>query len=69
MQIVSNAGTTPDVIRVIYGGSKQTTAAVQLGSAMDTATDPVTLVSRFGFDPGDMIVVGAARLRLHDDAR
>ena len=28
VEIVSNAGTTPDVIRVIYGGSKQTTAAV-----------------------------------------
>ncbi len=58
VEIVSNAGTTPDVIRVIYGGSKQTTAAVQLGSDMDTATDPVSLVSRFGFDPGDVTVVG-----------
>jgi type IV pilus assembly protein PilW len=58
VEIVSNAGTTPDVIRVIYGGSKQTTAAVQLGSDVETATDPVSLVSRFGFDPGDVAIVG-----------
>jgi type IV pilus assembly protein PilW len=58
VQIVSNAGTTPDVVRVIYGGSKQTTAAVQLGSDLDVKTDPVSLVSRFGFDPGDVVVVG-----------
>jgi type IV pilus assembly protein PilW len=58
VQIVSNAGTTPDVVRVIYGGSKQTTAAVQLGSDLDAKTDPVSLVSRFGFDPGDVVVVG-----------
>jgi type IV pilus assembly protein PilW len=58
VEIVSNAGTVPDVIRVIYGGSKQTTAAVQLGGDMENATDPVSLVSRFGFDPGDVAVVG-----------
>ncbi|HEY6508876.1 MAG TPA: PilW family protein, partial [Vicinamibacterales bacterium] len=58
VEIVSNAGTVPDVIRVIYGGSKQTTAAVQLGSDIETAADPVSLVSRFGFDPGDVAVVG-----------
>ncbi len=57
----------PDVIRVIYGGSKQTTAAVQLGSDMETATDPVSLVSRFGFDPGDVVVVGQPGAQLHDD--
>ena len=58
VEIVSNAGTVPDVIRVIYGGSKQTTAAVQLGSDMETAPTPCQLVSRFGFDPGDVVVVG-----------
>ena len=58
VEIVSNASTTPDVIRVIYGGSKQTTAAVQLGNNMDTGTDPVQLISRFGFDPGDVAIVG-----------
>jgi type IV pilus assembly protein PilW len=57
VQIVANAGTTPDVVRVIYGGSKHTTAAVQL---LDTKTevDPVELIYRFGFDPGDVVVVG-----------
>jgi type IV pilus assembly protein PilW len=58
VEIVSNAGVVPDVIRVIYGGSKQTTAAVQLGSNMETAIEPVSLVSRFGFDPGDVVIVG-----------
>ncbi len=58
VEIVSNAGITPDVVRVVYGGSKQTTAAVQLGSDMETVTEPVSLVSRFGFDPGDVAVVG-----------
>jgi type IV pilus assembly protein PilW len=58
VEIVSNAGTTPDVIRVIYGGVTQTTAAVQFGSDMDTPLDNFQLMYRFGFNPGDVVVVG-----------
>jgi type IV pilus assembly protein PilW len=57
VQIVSNAGTVPDVVRVIYGGSKHTTAAVQFLD-LKTIADPVELIYRFGFDPGDVVVVG-----------
>ena len=66
VEIVSNAGTVPDVIRVIYGGSKHTTAAVQFLD-MKTLTDPVELIYRFGFDPGDVVVVGQPNCQLHDD--
>jgi type IV pilus assembly protein PilW len=42
VEIVSNAGTVPDVIRVIYGGSKHTGG----GSVLDmkTLTEPVQLI-------------------------
>ena len=56
--IRSNAGTVPDVIRVIYGGVTQTTAAVKFGNDMDTEKDPIQLVSRFGFCPADVVVMG-----------
>ena len=58
VQIVSNAGTVPDVIRVIYGGVSQTTAAVPLSVGTDDPTDPLQLYYRFGFLNGDVMVVG-----------
>jgi type IV pilus assembly protein PilW len=55
--IVPNAGTTPDVIRVIYGQPTLTTASVQLLD-MSTTTDTFTLPFRVGFNVGDLVVVG-----------
>jgi len=57
--IVPNAGTTPDVIRVIYGQPTLTTASVQLQD-MSTPTDTFTLPFRVGFNVGDLVVVGQA---------
>jgi type IV pilus assembly protein PilW len=57
VEILSNNGTTPDVIRVIYGGSKHTSTGVQVFE-VKTPTDPVKLEYRFGFDPGDVVVIG-----------
>jgi type IV pilus assembly protein PilW len=57
--IVSNAGTTPDLVRVIYGQSTLTTASVQLMD-MSTVTDTFTLPFRYGFNVGDLLVVGQA---------
>ena len=50
--ILPNAGTTPDVIRVIYGQPTLTTASVQLQD-MSTPTDTFTLPFRVGFNVGD----------------
>jgi len=58
VQLVSNAGTVPDVIRVIYGGVSQTTAAVPLSIAQEDPTLPLQLTFRFGFLNGDVMVVG-----------
>lgn len=58
VQIVANAGNTPDVIRVMYGGVTRTSAAVQLGAGMDTPTSPMSLTFRYGFTPSDVVVVG-----------
>ena len=58
VQIVSNAGIVPDVIRVIYGGVSQTTAAVPLSIGPDDPTQPLQLYYRFGFLNGDVFVVG-----------
>lgn len=66
VEIVSNAGTTPDVIRVIYGASTQTSAAVKLGDNMDTPIENFKLISRFGFNPGDVVVVGQPTASLID---
>ena len=52
-----NNGTTPDVIKVIYGGTKHTSVGVQVFE-VKTTTDPVQLEYRFGFDPGDVVVIG-----------
>jgi type IV pilus assembly protein PilW len=58
VEIVSNVGTTPDVLRVAYGGVSQTTAAVKFGNDMDDTIQPIQLTFRFGFNTGDVVVVG-----------
>ena len=58
VQIVSNTGSTPDVIRVMYAGSTMTTVPVKLAMPMDTLQDPLTMKYVYGLRAGDMIVVG-----------
>jgi type IV pilus assembly protein PilW len=58
VQIIANAGTVPDVIRVIYGGVSQTTAAVPLSVGTTDRSEPMQLYFRFGFLNGDVFVVG-----------
>ena len=58
LEIVSNAGTTPDVLRVVYGGTAQSTAAVKFGNSMDDTIQPIQLTFRFGFNTGDIVLVG-----------
>jgi type IV pilus assembly protein PilW len=55
---VANVGTTPDVLRVVYGGTSQTTAAVKFGNSMDDTIQPIQLNFRFGFNTGDVVVIG-----------
>ena len=62
VQIVSNTGSVPDVLRVTYGGVVRSTVAVKLGVEMADATSPFQLEYRFGFTPGDVIVVSGAGL-------
>lgn len=58
VQLVSNAGSVPDTIRVIYGDVSQTTAAVPISVGTDDPTEPIQLTYRFGFNNGDVVVVG-----------
>ena len=61
VEIISNEGVDPklpDVIVVTYGGVTQTTAAVPLVVPMDDPTEPIQLTFRFGFNNGDVMVVG-----------
>jgi len=58
VQIVSNAGATPDTISIIYGDVSQTSASVELGTDMNTPLDTVTLTYRYGFNTGDRFVIG-----------
>ena len=58
VEITSNAGVVPDVMRIIYGGTTQTTAAVPLSVGMDDPTEPFQLTFRFGLNNGDVLAVG-----------
>jgi type IV pilus assembly protein PilW len=58
VQIVSNKGSIPDVIRVMYAGSTMTTVPVKLAMPMDTLQDPLVMKYVYGLRAGDMIAVG-----------
>jgi type IV pilus assembly protein PilW len=58
VQIVSNAGTTPDLIRVIYGQPTDTSVSFSLSPGMASVTDTVTLTRRFGWNTGDKFIIG-----------
>jgi type IV pilus assembly protein PilW len=58
VEITANAGTTPDVITVTYGGTSQTTAPVTLSSDMADPTARLNLIYRFGFNVDDVVLVG-----------
>lgn len=60
VQIVSNAGSTPDVIRVMYAGSTKTTVPVKLFLTMADTQQPLIMQYTYGFLSGHMIVVGEA---------
>jgi type IV pilus assembly protein PilW len=62
VEITSNAGIVPDVIKVVYGGVTQTTAAVPFSVTADDPTEPIQLTFRFGFNNGDVMVVGQESL-------
>jgi type IV pilus assembly protein PilW len=58
VQIVSNAGATPDLIRVIYGQPRNTTVALRPATGMANPLDNFTLTTRYGFEIGDLVVIG-----------
>jgi type IV pilus assembly protein PilW len=55
--INSNAGTTPDLITVTYGGAATTTAPVALASEMDDPTGRFQLPYFFGFNRKDALLI------------
>jgi type IV pilus assembly protein PilW len=56
VHIVANAGATPDLIRVIYGQPRNTTASLRLTTGMSDPLDAFTLTTRYGFEVGDLLV-------------
>ena len=59
--ITSNAGTTPDAIRIMYGNSSQMvnqpTISANQPSTPNNASSLVRVNNRYGFTPGDVIVM------------
>lgn len=58
VRIISNTGATPDVVRVMYGGSSLTTIPVKLDQPMPDVHDFPVLAYTYGFNAGDMIIIG-----------
>jgi type IV pilus assembly protein PilW len=58
VQIVPNAGATPDVLRVMYGGVNRTTVPVKLAVKMASVTADPTVSFLYGYRAGQMIVIG-----------
>jgi type IV pilus assembly protein PilW len=56
--ITANAGSTPDVINVMYSGTTYTAVAVKLGADMANAQDFPVVRYAYGYLAGDMILVG-----------
>ncbi len=60
VQILSNIGSTPDVINVMYGGTTNTAVAQNLMGPMANAQDYPWALNPYGFVAGDMFVIGQA---------
>ena len=58
VSITANAGSTPDVINVMYGGTNNTAVAVKLAGPMAAATDFPVVNYAYGYLAGDMILMG-----------
>jgi type IV pilus assembly protein PilW len=56
--ITNGAGGAPDSITVIYGNSDLLTAAERLRNPMVAAADVIDVNNRYGFNLGDVVVVG-----------
>ena len=58
VSIISNAGSTPDVINVMYGGTNNTAVGVKLAGPMANATDFPVVNYAYGYLAGDMVLMG-----------
>lgn len=56
VQITQGAGEAPDTITVLYGNGNLLPQQVNLIQNMGTDTQPYRLASRFGYQPGDVVL-------------
>jgi type IV pilus assembly protein PilW len=60
VQIFSNAGSTPDVINVMYAGTTNTAVAQNLMAEMANGQDYPQVLNPYGYVAGDVVVIGEA---------
>ena len=58
VNIVNGAGTASDTVTVIYGSSDTMASPERLRNAITTSAQSYILNNRYGFKPGDVLVVG-----------
>lgn len=54
---MGGAATTPDQISVFYGSNAQVMSSTTLAGDMTSNTDPLRLQARFGYRPGDILLL------------